>query len=131
MVKTRTSLPSRWFGQGFLFPIYSIVSILNEGPDQTVNAQSDLSLPVYLSIIKVLSCMLQPLLTVSTLWANSTDGKSDDIVLIFPENKIWHFMQIVSNGDNLHEMSKPVFLENQIKYFKMVSAENFTQHAKF
>ena len=27
----------------------------------------------------------------------------------FPENKIWHFMQILSNGDNLHEMSTPVF----------------------
>ena len=36
-------------------------------------------------------------------------------------------MQIVSIGDNLHEMSKPVFWE---KYFNMSSAENFTQHAK-
>ena len=35
-------------------------------------------------------------------------------------------MQIVSNGDNLHEMSKSVFWE---KYFKM-SAEIFTQSAK-
>ena len=31
--------------------------------------------------------------------------------LFFPENKIWHFMQIVSLGDNLHEMSNPVFWE--------------------
>ena len=29
----------------------------------------------------------------------------DDICLFFPENRIWHFMQIVSLGDNLHEMS--------------------------
>ena len=36
-------------------------------------------------------------------------------------------MQIVSLGDNLHEMSYPVFWE---KYFKMSSAENFTQSAK-
>ena len=36
-------------------------------------------------------------------------------------------MQIVSLGDNLHEMSKPVFWE---KYFKMTSAESFTQRAK-
>ena len=36
-------------------------------------------------------------------------------------------MQIVSNGDNLHEMSKPVFWE---KYFSTLSAENFIQHAK-
>ena len=25
------------------------------------------------------------------------------------ENRIWHFMQIVSTGDNLHEMSKTIF----------------------
>ena len=35
-------------------------------------------------------------------------------------------MQIVSNGDNLHEMSKPIFWEKQ-KYFNMLSAENFTR----
>ena len=28
----------------------------------------------------------------------------------FPENRIWHFMQIGSNGDNLHEVSDPSFL---------------------
>ena len=32
--------------------------------------------------------------------------------------------------DNLHEISNPVFLENKKKYFKMSSAENFTQSAK-
>ena len=31
----------------------------------------------------------------------------------FPENRIRHFMQIVSNGDNLHEKSNPVFWENK------------------
>ena len=44
--------------------------------------------------------------------------------LFVPENKIWHFMQIVSNRDNLHEMSNPAFLEK----FNM-SVENFTQNA--
>ena len=39
-------------------------------------------------------------------------------------------MQIVSLGDNLHEMSYPVFWEKWEKYFKMSSAENFTQSAK-
>ena len=39
-------------------------------------------------------------------------------------------MQIVSLGDNLHEMSNPVFWEKYEKYFKMPSAENFTQSAK-
>ena len=38
-------------------------------------------------------------------------------------------MQIVSNGDNLHEMSNPVFWEKQEKYFKLSSAEIYTQHA--
>ena len=31
-------------------------------------------------------------------------------------------MQIVSIGDNLHEMSNPVFWEDKKKYFKMLSA---------
>ena len=39
-------------------------------------------------------------------------------------------MQIVSIGDNLHEMSKPDFWENREKYYKMSSAENFTQSAE-
>ena len=37
-------------------------------------------------------------------------------------------MQIVSLGDNMHGMSKPVFRE---KYFKILSAEIFTQHAEY
>ena len=39
---------------------------------------------------------------------------ADDILiffLFFLENRILYFMQIVSRGDNLHEMSNPVFLE--------------------
>ena len=55
--------------------------------------------------------------------------------LFFTENRILHFMQIVSNkivpiGDNFHEMSKPVFWEKWEKYkmyFKMSSAETFTK----
>ena len=39
-------------------------------------------------------------------------------------------MQIVSSGDNLHEMSKPVFWETYKKYFNISAAENFTQSAK-
>ena len=42
-------------------------------------------------------------LTFTTLWATSADDKS--IVLLFsPEKRIWHFMQIVSTGANLHEV---------------------------
>ena len=51
----------------------------------------------------------------------------DDIFLISPENRIFHLMQIVSNGDNLHEISKPVFRDKYEKYFKMSSVEFYTQ----
>ena len=37
--------------------------------------------------------------------------------LIFPANRIWHFMQTVSIGDNLHEMSNPVSWEKIRKLF--------------
>ena len=36
-------------------------------------------------------------------------------------------MQIVSIGDTLHDMSKPIFWE---KYFKMLSAKIFTKDAE-
>ena len=36
-----------------------------------------------------------------------------EIHLFFQETRLWHFMQIVSSGDNLHEMSKPGFCEKQ------------------
>ena len=35
---------------------------------------------------------------------------------------IWHFMQIVSTGDNLHEMSNPVFRENKKNINNLPSA---------
>ena len=34
----------------------------------------------------------------------------------FPENRLRHFVQIVSNGDKLHEISNPVFGGKQQKY---------------
>ena len=39
-------------------------------------------------------------------------------------------MQIVSIGDNLHEMSKHVFWEKYENCFHMMSAENFTLSVK-
>ena len=39
-------------------------------------------------------------------------------------------MRIVSIGDNLHELSNEVFLENKKNNNKMSSAEIFTQSAK-
>ena len=50
-------------------------------------------------------------LTLSTL-GKIFSRRHYEIFLVFsPENRIWYFMQIVSNGDNLHEMSNPVFWE--------------------
>ena len=49
-----------------------------------------------------------------------------DIFLIFPWKKDSTFFI----GDNLLEMSNPVFGKNKKKKFKMSSAENFTQSAK-
>ena len=61
-----------------------------------------------------------------TLWANLADDKLVIFFLFSPENRIWHFMQIVSIGDNLHELSNPVFWEKKEKYFKMSAAEYVT-----
>ena len=48
----------------------------------------------------------------------------------FPENRIWHNMQIVSR-DNLHKMQKTVFWKkNEKKIFQIVACWNFTQSAK-
>ena len=69
-------------------------------------------------------------LAFTTLLANSADDKLTVFFLFLPENRIWHFVQIVSIRDNLHVMSKPGFLEKEEKYFNMLSAEIFTQNAK-
>ena len=43
----------------------------------------------------------------------------------------WHCMQIVFSGDNLHEMSKPVFVFEKLEnYTKILSAEIFILSAK-
>ena len=43
-------------------------------------------------------------------------------LLFFPENRLCHFMQIVSLGDNLYEMPKPSFLGKK-KSVSLSSAE--------
>ena len=46
---------------------------------------------------------------------------------LFQENRVWRFMQIVRIGDNLYEISNTISWEKYQKYFKMSSAEHFTQ----
>ena len=43
--------------------------------------------------------------------SNSADDTLMIFFIFFLENRIWRFMQIVSIGDNLHQMSKPAFWE--------------------
>ena len=50
-------------------------------------------------------------LTFTILLANSADDKQIIFFEFISENRLWHFMQIVSWGDSLHEMSKSVFRE--------------------
>ena len=58
--------------------------------------------------------------------ANSADDKLVIFFLFVRGNRIWHFWQIFSVGDNFIEMSNPSLWE---KYFKM-SSENFTQSTR-
>ena len=64
------------------------------------------------------------ILSFTTIWTNSTD-KLMAFFVFFPENRIWHFMQIVSIGDNLHEMSKLFSRKNKKKIFQNVVYWNF------
>ena len=47
----------------------------------------------------------------STLGKFSADNILNYFFLFFQGNRFCHFMQIVSYGDNLHEMSNPISLE--------------------
>ena len=48
----------------------------------------------------------------SMLWADPADDKLVILFLFFPENRLWHFVQIVSS-DNLHEMQSWFSRENK------------------
>ena len=50
-------------------------------------------------------------LRVNIYQSNSVDDKLVMFFLLFLENRIRHFMQIVSIADNLHGMPNPVFWE--------------------
>ena len=63
---------------------------------------------------------LNELVKLTTLWtAGPWINLADENLMIFmlfpPENKLWHFMQTVSLGDNLHEMSKHIFYQKKKK----------------
>ena len=64
-----------------------------------------------------------------TLYALSTILQMAVALKMSEENRFWYSMQIVSQGDDLHEMLKLFSGKNEKKYFRMSSAEFFTQHA--
>ena len=87
----------------------------------------------------MLSCLFKQYLTFRTLLANSAGDKLIIFFLFFPENRTWHFMQIVSIGDKCKLSPLETIcmkcqilfpMKNKKKYFKMLSAEKFTQSAK-
>ena len=74
--------------------------------------QIDLHLVLLLSYNSLLYDFISIILTLRMLGKVFSRQHIEIFFLFFLENKIWHFMQIVSNGDNLHEISNPIFWEN-------------------
>ena len=64
------------------------------------------------------------------LCANAADDKLMIVFLFFQKNRNWHFMQIVSIRDSLHELWILVSWVKYEKCLKVSSAGNFTQSAK-
>ena len=53
-------------------------------------------------------------------WANSAANILMILFLFYAENGILHFMQIVSSGDILHEISNPISGKSKKKLFQNV-----------
>ena len=51
------------------------------------------------------------MLMLSMLGKNFSRQHFEIFFLVFPESRLLHLMQLVSLGDTLHGMSKPVFQE--------------------
>ena len=70
-------------------------------------------------------CVKLITLFVTTLWANSVDDKQMIVVLLFSENRLSSFIQIVSiSHERLHS-------GNNKKYFKLWPVVNVTSMLKF
>ena len=65
----------------------------------------------------------------SMLGNNFADNILKYFFVFFPENRLWPFMQIVSTGDNLHEMSNPIFCGYDLSC-KLSPGDNFAWNAK-
>ena len=63
------------------------------------------------------------IITLSTLGKKIQQILNYHTFLIAPENRCCHFMQIISPGDNLHEMSMPIFWKKKKNITNSSSAE--------
>ena len=87
--------------------------------------------------LTVKACKLSQFETVCMKYQNMFSGKNKENIskghlnflscklmmffLVIIENRIWHFIQIVFNGDSLHEMSIPVFWGKKTSKFCLVN----------
>ena len=67
--------------------------------------------------LRGIPCVLQywkiHIMTLTMLWANWADDKLMLFLVFFLKIRIWHFMQMVSLGENLHGVSNSFFLESK------------------
>ena len=95
---------------------------IKEQRDGTYCQKGNLDYIVYIFINNHLWILTKP---ISLSQVNSADNKLILFFLsFFLENKIWHFMQIVSLEDSLYEMLNIIFWEKSEKCFKIIS-DNF------
>ena len=78
-----------------------------------------------LEIALNLNRVVIPLVNITVSQDRKVTYSAGNKFLFYPENWLWHFMQIVSIGDNLHEMSKPFFLGNKRNIFQHVICWKF------
>ena len=76
-----------------------LIKLMMNNVNKFHNQVTDLNLNFHSTIYAVF-CMLGKIF-------NRQD--TEIFLLFFPEYRVWHFMQIVSNEDYLHEMPNPVF----------------------
>ena len=67
-------------------------------------------------------------LRIIMLGKNSTDNILKYFILFFPESKIWCFMQSVFLGNNLHEMSNPIFWKKKEKNISNLLSAEFAHY---
>ena len=102
--------PTRHFVYIFFNPVFQVSTAKNE--INLFNNHVLIVAPVTFAPAGAMTPSAEFLYHYFSLWAISADDKLT-IFLFFPENGIKHFLQIVSIGDSLHEMTNPVLWEDK------------------